>query len=260
MSNKTKEGLKNSFMEKELSTVCKNCNHKTKDHYCSYCGQRTSVDKVTFKETFKDLVDAIFSINGPLLTTLKMLVVNPGRIFNEYLSGKRKKYYRPVTFFILMTAIYLLIRWLIDYDPNSSTLLKVEDPYDSQILTKARNFMLLNIDKLLFAFVFALGLIMKLFFFKKHSLAEFLAVSFYLIGVYTVLTILNMFYIQYINKTFQGIHLITMLLYFIYAMVSFFKNNKGLVIVKSIFVYALGFYFYGFLAFGFSFIVIWLSN
>ena len=247
-------------MNRECSTVCKNCNHNIEGDYCSNCGQRTSIYQVTFKETYQDLVDALFSLNGPLLTTFKMLVVNPGWMFNEYLAGRRKKYYKPVTFFILMTAIYLLIRWIINYDPNISTLLKVEDPYDSQILTNARSFMLLNIDKLLFAFVFSLGLIMKLFFFKKNSLAEFLAISFYLIGVYTVLTILNMFYIQYIDMTFQGIHLITMLLYFIYAMVSFFKKNKAIVIIKSILVYAIGFYFYGFLAFGLSFIVVWLNN
>ncbi|MBT8393798.1 MAG: DUF3667 domain-containing protein, partial [Bacteroidia bacterium] len=159
-------------MNRELTNICKNCGSKTLGDYCYNCGQRTSINKVTFQETFQDLVDAIFALNGPLLTTLKMLVVSPGRIFTEYLSGKRKKYYRPVTFFILMTVIYLLIRWLINYDPDSSTLLKVEDPYDSQILTKTRNFMLVNIDKFLFAFAFSLGLIMKLFFYKKHSLAE----------------------------------------------------------------------------------------
>jgi hypothetical protein len=247
-------------MNEELSNLCKNCGHGTQGDYCSACGQRTSINKVTFKETFQDLIDAIFSVNAPLFITFKMLLVNPGRIFTEYLNGKRKKYYRPVTFFILMTVIYLVIRELINYDPFGSTLLKVEDPYDSQILTKTRNFMLLNIDKFLFAFVFSLGLMMKLFFYKKHSLAEFLSISFYLIGIYTILTTLNMFYIQYLDKTFQGIHIVVMFLYFIYAMASFFKKNRWWVIVKSIFIYALGFYFYGFLAFGLSFILVWVNN
>jgi hypothetical protein len=233
---------------------------KIQGDFCSSCGQRTSVNKVTFKETFQDLADAIFSINGPLLTTLKMMIVNPGRLFTEYLNGKRKKYYRPVTFFILMTVIYLVIRELINYDPYGSTIFKVDDPYDSQLLTKARNFMLLNIDKFLFAFALSLGLMMKLFFFKKYSLAEFLAISFYLIGIYTVLTILNMCYIQYLDKTFQGIHIVTMLIYFIYSMSSFFRKNRAWVLIKSIFVYVLGFYFYGFLAFGLSIIIIWVNN
>jgi hypothetical protein len=239
---------------------CKNCGAEVTSNYCEVCGQRTSVYKVTFKETIQDLLDSLFSVNAPLLTTLKMLIIDPGNILTEYLSGKRKKYYRPVTFFILMTFIYLVIRGIIKYDPFGSTILKVDDPSTSQLLTQARNFMLLNIDKLLFAFVFSLGLLLKLFFYKKNSLAEFLAIAFYLLGIYTLLTILNMFYIQYIDKTFQALHLITMLLYFIYAMVSFFKYKKVVVVIKSFFVYVLAFFFYGFLAFGLSFIIVWIKN
>lgn len=239
---------------------CRNCEQKSYGNYCSNCGQRTSANKVTFKETLKDLVDAFLSIDAPLLITLKMLVINPGRLFNEYLGGKRKKYYRPVTFFILMTVIYLVIREIIKYDPFGSNLLQVKDASASQLLSKSRNFMLLNIDKLLFVFVFSLGLVLKLFFFKKKSLAEFLAISFFLIGVYTILTIFNMFYIKFFDNEIQAIHIGVMLLYFIYSMVSFFKKEKAIVILKSVFVYVIAFNFYAFFAFGLSFIIIWLKN
>lgn len=247
-------------MEEDKNNKCKNCGSEIQGSYCESCGQRTSVSKVTFKETFLDLIDTLFTINAPLLTTLKMLIVNPGKLFTEYLSGKRKTYYRPVTFFILMTLIYLVVRSLINFDPFGSTILSVDDPSVDQLATEARNYMLLHIDKLLFAFVFSLGLIMKLFFYKKNSLAEFLAISFFLLGMYTLLTIFNMFYIQYIDKTFQAMHILLMLLYFVYAMVSFFKKNKILVILKSVFAYVIAFFFYGFLAFGLSFIIVWIKN
>lgn len=247
-------------MESGYNSYCKNCENEIKDNYCSVCGQKSTIDKVTFRETFQDFADAFFSVNAPLLTTLKMLVINPGKLFTEYLNGKRKKYYRPVTFFILMTVIYLIIREIIKYDPFGSNILQVKDPSASQLLTKSRNFMLMNIDKLLFFFAFSLGFTMKLFFYKKKSLAEFFAISFFLIGVYTILTTFNMFFIRFIDNTFQGIHIAVMLLYFIYAMVSFFKVKKVIVILKSVFVYAFAFYFYGFFAFGLSFIIIWLKN
>lgn len=247
-------------MNRELTNVCKNCETKVNGNYCAACGQKTSVDKVTFKETIQDLLDAIFSVNAPLLTTLKISVINPGKLFSEYLKGKRKKYYRPVTFFILMTVIYLVIRGIINYDPFGSTILQVNDPTTSQLLTKARNFMLFNIDKLLFVFIFGMGLMLKLFFYKKNSLAEFLAISFFLMGTYTILTTLNMFYIRYIENSFQGINILIMLLYFIYSMVSFFKKRKVLVIIKSVFVFVLAFFFYGFIAFGLSFLMVWVKN
>ena len=247
-------------MEEDQKHICKNCGKDAHGKYCASCGQRTSVSKVTFRETIHDLVDTLFTIDAPLLTTLKLLLVNPGTLFTEYINGKRKKYYRPVTFFILMTLIYLVVRSIINFDPFGSTILSVNDPSGGQLATEARNYMLFHIDKLLFAFVFTLGLLMKLFFYNKNSLAEFFAISFYLLGIYTILTIFNMFYIQYIDKTFQALHILLMLFYFTYAMVSFFSKNKILVILKSVFVYILAFFFYGFLAFGLSFIIVLIKN
>ncbi len=239
--------------------TCKNCGVTIIGNYCENCGQKAKIGKVTFQETFQDIFNAIFAIDAPFITTLKMLIINPGRIFNEYLHGKRRKYYKPVTFFILMTVVYLVIRGIINYDPFGDTMLQVQDPSDSQILTKARNFMLLNIDKLLFVFVFSLGLFMKLFFYKKNTLAEFLAISFFLLGIYTILTTLNMFYIKYLNSKTQGLGIALMLLYFIYAMVTYFPLNKILVIIKSLIVFVLAFFFYGMTAYGISLLIIWVK-
>lgn len=246
-------------MDEDLKNICKNCEHITEGKYCESCGQRTSVNKVTFQETLNDLVDTLFTVNAPLLTTLRMLVINPGRLFTEYLGGKRKKYYRPVTFFILMTAIYLILRSLINFDPLSNTLLRVEDVSASQYLTKAGDFLLINIDKLLFVFALVLGMIL-IFFFNKFTFAEFLAISFYLTGIYTLLTTLNMFYIQYIDNSFLAFHLIVMLLYFVYALLSLFQVKKFLVSIKALLLFVLTFFSYGFIAFGLSFVIVLLKN
>jgi len=250
----------NRLTMKAQSSYCKNCNSVVEDNFCSRCGQRTTIHKITFSETFHDLVGSLFLEEGPLWQSLKLLVLNPGKMFREYLAGRRKTYYKPVTFFILMTALYLVIRSIINYDPFGSNLMQVQDPTSGQLLLKARNFFLFNIDKLLFVFVFSLGLMMKLFFYRKNTLAEFLAISFFLMAIYTILTILNMFYIRYIDKSFQGIHIIIMTLYFIYAMVSFFQKNKALVIIKSLVVYALSFFLYGFGAFSIAVFIVWIKN
>ena len=246
-------------MDKDLTTKCKNCGAEQSGNFCVNCGQRSMVHKVTFKETFQDLNESLFSINAPLLLTLKMLLTRPGILFREYLDGKRKKYYKPVSFFIVMTATYLVLRWVIQYDPFGSTTLQVVDETTSQILTRARNFMLLNIDKLLFVFVLSLSIFMKLFFNKKYSFPEFLAVSFYLSGIYTFLTTLTMCYVQFIDSSVQALHILVMFLYFIFAMVSFFPEKKFWVIVKSILVFTFAFFFYGFLAYGLSVFIIWIQ-
>lgn len=241
-------------------THCKNCNSPIVGEYCAHCGQRATIHKVTFRETFKDLANSLFSANGPLWKTFKLLIINPGTLFREYLAGKRKRFYKPVAFFVLVSVLYLLIRSLIDYDPFQNNALTVKDETQRQLLTEARNFMLLNIDKFLFVFVFSLGLMMKLFFFRLYSLAEYLTVSFYLVGVYMLFTTINMFYIQFINPKFQFLAMLAMLCYFCYAMISYIQKRKLWVIFKSIIVFFVGLMIYGFTAFGISILLVWLKH
>ena len=124
------------------SKYCKNCGAITKDLFCAHCGQRTSVNKVTLGETFNDLTDNMFSLAAPLPLTLRRLVLNPGALFREYLSGKRKKYYSPISFFILSTLVYLFIRWAIDFDDyleiSAGTF---EEQIDLELFSPARDYM-----------------------------------------------------------------------------------------------------------------------
>lgn len=239
---------------------CNNCKDELTGKYCNSCGQRASVHKITFGETFQDLMDTMFSVNTPLWTTLKMLIKNPGKLFREYLSGKRKSYYKPVAFFILMTVLYLLIRAAINFDPFSNSTITVEDNSEGKLLIGAKNFFLINIDKLLFVFVFSLGLFLKLFFLKKYLLAEFLAIAFYLMGIYTLITTLNMFYIQYLDSGFQFLAILVMWGYFIYAMMSFFQKKKVLVFLKALLIFILAFYLYFVLAFSISYLIVWING
>jgi hypothetical protein len=205
-------------------------------------------------------VDSIFSVNAPFFHTLKLLFINPGKMLREYLDGKRKSYYKPVAFFLLMTFLYLVIRALIDYDPFINNTIAVEDNSQRQLLTKARDFMLLNIDKLLFVFVFTMALLLKVFFYKKRTLAEFTVISFYLIAVYTIFSTLNMLFIQYVSREFQFLAVLAMLPYFLFTLISFFQKRKFMVFLKAMIIFFLGFFSYAFIAYSISLLIIYLKN
>ena len=241
--------------------TCKNCGSVTKGRYCQACGQRSSVHRVTFRDTLEDLNDALFSVNAPLLITVRDLIISPGQILGNYLQGKRKTYYRPVSFFLLTTVIYLIIRSLIGFDPFSDTSVRVDGGrMDGSLLTEARNYMLANINNLLFVFVFTLGLFLKLFFYRRYSQAEFLAVSFYLIGVYTLLVTINMFLVHYIDRSLQPLGIGMMVLYFLYAMASFIKRPVAWVLIKSLLLFILAFMTYAIGAFALSYAIVFLKH
>lgn len=239
------------------SKYCKNCGAITKDSFCAHCGQRTSVYKVTLRETFNDLTDNFFSLSAPLPLTLRRLVLNPGALFREYLSGKRKKFYRPISFFILSTLVYLFIRWVIDFeDYVEISVGTIENQIDLELFSPARDYMFQNIKSLAFILVFTLAVFTKLFFSTKYTLAEFIAVSFYLNGFYSLLAALNLFYIQYVNPKIQYLAMVAMCAYFIYAMISFLQNQRLKVGLKSFMIYWLAYGAYVLIAINISYLII----
>jgi hypothetical protein len=219
------------------------------------------VYKITFAETFQDLADALFAVNAPLLITIKELIVRPGGLLRNYLNGQRRRYYRPVSFFILTTVLYIIVRSLIGFDPFRNALIVVEEgPLEGNLLTEARNYMIFNINNFLFIFVFTLAVFSKLFYFRSYSLAEFLAISFYLLGVYTLLVTCNMFLVQYIGDNMQPLGILIMLIYFVYAMYSLFKGSYLLVILKSSVLFVLAFLSYAITSFGVSYVIVLLKQ
>jgi hypothetical protein len=240
---------------------CKNCGYATSTRYCPNCGQRSSVDKVTLKETLEDLADNLFSLSAPLIITVKNLFINPGKLLREYLGGKRKKYYKPISFFILTTAVYLFLRWSIGFEIRGEINIdeSAMDQVDPNALTQARDFMFQNINSLAFFFVLTMSLMLKAFFYKKYMFTEYVAVAFYLNGVYSMLATLNIFYIKFVNPQIQYFAILFMAVYFIYAVISFFQVRPVRVGLKSILAFFLAYAGYIFLAFNLSYLIVILK-
>jgi len=125
-----------------------------------------------------------------------------------------------------------------------------------ELFSQARDYMFQNIKSMAFILVFTLALFMKLFFRRKNSLPEFIAVSFYLNGFYSLLATLNLFFIEYVNSRIQYLAMVVMCAYFIYAMISFFQYKPMLVGVKSFLTYWLAYGAYIAIAFGISYLLV----
>lgn len=236
---------------------CSNCKVAVTGNYCHQCGQRSGLGRITLKETATDLFDTFLAPQGPFLRTTRTLLLMPSLLFREFLEGRRKKYYKPVSFFLIATVAYLLIRWMLDFDPlkQQNQNNNLDEATMHNILLASR-YMFAHINQLLFILVITLAIFMKLFHYKKHTLAEYLAISFYLVGVYTIITTLNMFVITYILPGVQYLALFIMMGYFVYAMISWHSGNKFWTGLKALFTWALAIMSYMMLAFGFSYLVV----
>ncbi len=88
---------------------CKNCNKSVGEtySYCPYCGQKMGLSRLNFKQLLKDLWIAFSNTDQGMLLLIKHLVYRPGKVAREYISGRRKYYFNPFNYLVLMSAIAL---------------------------------------------------------------------------------------------------------------------------------------------------------
>ncbi|MBL0881791.1 MAG: DUF3667 domain-containing protein [Chitinophagaceae bacterium] len=94
---------------KDTTIVCKNCNNYFSGKYCNQCGEK--VYKETDKKIsllFEDAFHFITHLEGSFFTTLKTIFKTPGQLSTDYCGGIRKRYFKPLSLFLLLVVLYLL--------------------------------------------------------------------------------------------------------------------------------------------------------
>lgn len=92
-------------MMEHMDTSCKNCGHPLAGNFCSHCGQRSDVHRITWHELAHQLPHAMFHVDDGLFFTLWELTRRPGYAVREYLMGKRKPHYNPVLLLIMSAGL-----------------------------------------------------------------------------------------------------------------------------------------------------------
>lgn len=94
--------------------ICKNCGTVASGNYCSNCGQRTDIGRLNFSYLLKEITDSFFQLNHGFFYTLRELFIAPGKSITEFLNGKRKKYFKPISYLFILSTIYFLVTIAID--------------------------------------------------------------------------------------------------------------------------------------------------
>jgi hypothetical protein len=93
---------------------CVNCGADVTGAYCSNCGQRATVKRLTFREGLNDFVARIYGFDGMFPRTLRDLTIRPGQASLRFIDTNRVAYYGPVGYFFLMITLLYLIASLLD--------------------------------------------------------------------------------------------------------------------------------------------------
>lgn len=90
---------------------CANCGQSFRGTYCSHCGQRRFSGRFTLRGVLSRLVAEVFYLDRGLFPTLGGLTINPGRMVQEYWSGRTQRYLNPIRYFLLAVAIAQITAW-----------------------------------------------------------------------------------------------------------------------------------------------------
>ncbi len=182
---------------------CINCEQIVEDNhsYCPYCGQKTDLRRLDFNQLMADLWNSFTDTEQGILLTIKQLVYRPGYVARDYISGKRKTYFNPFRYLVVMLAIVLF--FVLKFVP-----LVLDDSNSTPENIDFLHFVFgnLNVFILLMSPIYAL--LIWLFFRKRQTnFVEILAFSAYLNGQ-TILFYMLSVVLFLITPSFAGITIV----------------------------------------------------
>jgi len=153
-------------------TQCLNCqNEISPDHkFCQQCGQKTKLSELRFFVILKDFFKNLFNLESKIWNTFKDIWI-PGKLATAFVEGKRKRYYHPLRFFLVVlfaffTVLVMQTRegisqvdevkereqqniWNEDMNLNFDSLVRVQNiEFDSLLPFRAKLFKLNKKDSL----------------------------------------------------------------------------------------------------------------
>ena len=94
-----------------MEAICKNCQtpHSDAYKYCPECSQKTALHRLSFHDVAHEAVHYFTHADKGLFQLIRDLVTKRGLVALEYIEGKRKKYFPPLSFFLLIAAIFVFV-------------------------------------------------------------------------------------------------------------------------------------------------------
>ena len=117
------------------SLECLNCGKPLhgNENFCSECGQK-NINRVSVTELVSNFFSGFFAFDTQFFRTLKPLLFNPGKVANDYIHGKRKRYTNPFVFLLHSTILYFIFSGLLNLasDDRTIELLNEKTNYETQ--------------------------------------------------------------------------------------------------------------------------------
>jgi uncharacterized protein DUF3667 len=94
--------------------ICKNCGEPVEKKFCPSCGQKASVKRIEMKWLLHQLPHAVWHIEKGFFYNVKQLFIRPGHAIHDFLIGKRKPFFNPLSYLAILILVNSLIMYYLE--------------------------------------------------------------------------------------------------------------------------------------------------
>lgn len=233
-----------------MSTTCLNCGFTVNENYCSRCGQKVEVKRLTWHSLGEEIFHFFTHVEKGFLKTTVQLIMYPGKFCKSYLDGKRKAYHKPVSFLLIWITLYLFTWYL------SGHFTHFEYNYADSIVTfdSAAQNLLLKYRSLIDIIILPLSALINWLIIGRPKLnyVEVLCISFYLFSFTFIFHIAHIIISPllgnyYRNNIAEDLAVVLLAIWAIWACYDFYKQYKIPFLIPKLILWiiaALPTYFY----------------
>ena len=106
---------------------CSTCGTLFQGNYCPRCGQSARVGRFSFKTAFLLFLDVWGVGNRGMFRSIRDLMLRPGYMIRDYISGHQAAYFPPFKMFFLLTTLSLLLSHGLGLDVDTEQNQSQED-------------------------------------------------------------------------------------------------------------------------------------
>lgn len=172
---------------------CKNCQtHLSEEsEYCYSCGGKIIRNRLTLRNLFDHFTEIFFNYDNQFLRTFVDIITKPWEVIESYISGVRKRYISPLSFFAISLTIsgiylYLVKKYFMEYYNMSQ--------FGGSSMTDKLGNDIVNISLEYYSFTYfllipGLALISRIVFYnKKYNYTEHVVMFFYTMSLISVIS------------------------------------------------------------------------
>lgn len=224
-----------------MNKVCLNCGTENDSNFCKNCGQSMHIHRISMAHILHEITHYFTHADKGLLYIIKEMFIRPGTVVEEYIAGKRKKYFNPYTYLLLCSTISAYIYWKIKY---YSSINIQQSPSKtgaemSKLMTQTSQLME-QYGKVITLFMLPILAAISLLFYirKQYNYAEHLTIQTFILAqtsvVNIVVTLFSYFVFPNSYFLFNAIFQLVFILYLAIVFSKVFKEHFLLSLLKSL--------------------------